>query len=94
MPRSRAAVEKALTNKGFVCREGDHRFYFFEHEGLITAIFTKISHGSKYKTLDDSLLSMMARQVRLGNRQFLDLVDCSMTGPDYLEHLRSLGILQ
>lgn len=94
MSRARAEVEQALLSKGFRFKGGDHRFYFFEHDGLITAIFTKVSHGSKYKELDDSLLSMMARQVKLSNRQFTAFVECSLTQEEYVAHLRTLGILR
>lgn len=94
MPREREDVEAALLKKGFKYKGGDHRFYFFEHKNQTTAIFTKVSHGSKYKTIDDSLLSKMARQVKLTNKQFKQLVDCPFKKKDYINHLKSLGLIK
>ncbi len=94
MPRDRADVEQALLKKGLVYKGVDHRFYFLEHKGLTTAIFTKVSHGSKYKTLDDSLLSRMAKQAKLTNKQFENFVDCPMSQDDYIVHLQTLGIIR
>jgi hypothetical protein len=92
MPLDRSHVESALLRKGFIRRDGDHRFYLFVHDGKVTPIFTKVSHSPKHKTLDDSLLSYMARQTKLTNKQFRQLVDCTLSHDDYLDHLRSIGI--
>lgn len=93
MPLARSDIEQALQQKGFVYRGGDHRYYFFEHEGLIRAVFTKVSHGSKYKTVGTPLVIKMAKQLRLTKKQFTALVECSMTQKDYVEHLVQQGWL-
>lgn len=93
MPLARSDIERALQRKGFTYRSGDHRYYFFEHEGLTRAVFTKVSHGTKYKTLATPLVLKMAKQLRLTKKQFMALVDCSMTQEQYVAHLTQLGFL-
>ena len=95
MPRNRAAIAAALSSKGFEERQGsrDHDFYFFVHSGLVRAVFTKLSRGRQYRTIDDSLLGRMSKQLQLTKRQFEDLVDCPMDRATYVEELRSRGVL-
>lgn len=37
-----------------------------------------LSHGSAYKTIGDSLLARMAKQLKLTRAELLALVDCSI----------------
>ena len=84
----RRKVERALKKKGFILKEDrDHRFYFLEYLGKKTAIFTKVSTGSKYKNIGSNLVSSMARQLYLSKKEFVDLVECSISGSDYTEIL-------
>lgn len=80
MPRERLEIVGALSKKGFSLKEGkgDHDFYFFETGGLTQAIFTKVSRGPKFRTIDDSLVSLMSKQIKLTRRQFDQLIDCSL----------------
>jgi len=67
-----------LCKKGFRLSETHHKYYVLYVEGKKTPIQTYISQGSK--ELDDYLLGEMAKQVRLGKKQFLYLIDCPMSG--------------
>jgi predicted RNA binding protein YcfA (HicA-like mRNA interferase family) len=82
MTRARKDVEGGLLAKGFQQSESHHH-YFLYHDlaGRKTAVKTKTSHAGK--DLDDSLLGLMARQVRLSKKQFLDLLDCPLTREAY-----------
>jgi len=88
MPRKAKDVAAGLTNKGFLRHEGDHSFYILWVEGKNTGIRTKISHGEK--EIHDGLLAQMAKQVKLGKKDFLNLVDCPLTSEQYLELLRGI----
>lgn len=94
MPLGKRDVESALMQKGFVYRGGDHRFYFFQHETLTRAVFTKVSHGSKPKTINDRLVGRMARQLHLTTSQFRDLVKCDMSHADYIQVLQGRGLIE
>ncbi len=95
MPRDRADVVATLCQKGFTLRQGnrDHDFLFLQCDGMTQAVFTKVSRGTGHRTIGDPLLGRMARQLRLSKGGLLDLVDCPMTGTQYLDHLKRLGIL-
>ncbi len=94
MARDQRTIESALLAKGFRAREGDHHFFvYFGRDGKKGRITTKTSHGSKGKTISDDLFSRMARQVKLTNQQFTDLVDCPMDRTAYEHVLRNLGAL-
>ena len=92
--RDREDVRSSLCSKGFVEENNDHYFYVYVHNSKRTSIFTKISKGSKYKTLQRPLLSLMSKQVKLTFSQFLDLVDCSLTAEGYLAHLEGKKIIK
>lgn len=89
--RSKRDVEAALKKKGFRQDEGDHHwFIYWTADGLKTTIRTKTSHGST-KDLGDGLLKEMARQLRIAKGNFLDLVDCPLSGEQYELGLREEG---
>jgi hypothetical protein len=82
MTRARKDVESGLRAKGFQKSDGDHHYFiYYDLCGKKTPVKTKTSHSGR--DLDDSLLGMMARQVRLSKRQFLDLLDCPLSRQDY-----------
>lgn len=90
--RDRDEVEAALKAKGFIPKNDDHRrFTYWTQAGKKSAIWTKTSHGTKYKVLGDSLISAMAAQCRLTKAQFLQLVDCPMSREQYEATLRTSG---
>ncbi len=91
MPRARRDVMAALERKGFVPSEGDHTYYFFyTTTNKKTIVKTKVSHSKK--DIDDNLLSQMARQCKLTNAQFRNLVDCPLSREEYEEILRTQGV--
>ena len=82
MPRKQNDVEKSLLAKGFRSREGDHNYFnFYSKLGKKTAVFTKTSHGER--EINDSLLSRMAKQCRLSNKDFGLLIDCPLDRDSY-----------
>ena len=83
--RKAREVKQALNSKGFRPVLRDHIYYFLYHEGRKTQIHTKISHNEK--DIDSSLLSQMARQLKVSKSQFNDLLDCPLTADAYLEFL-------
>lgn len=84
MPRERSDIDTALQKKGFVVDGGDHHYYIYHNmAGRKTIKKTKMSRGSSYKTVSDSLLGQMARQVGLTKPKFLELVDCSLDQQGY-----------
>lgn len=87
MPLDRSDIEKALKAKGFILRDrpgDDHRYYDYNTKaGLKSTVFTKVSLGSKYKTLDDSLVAKMAKQLKLSKREFENYVQCTLTHDQY-----------
>jgi len=92
MPRDRRDVESVLQNKGFRRKENDHhRFLYFNLAGLKTQVFTKTSHNEKQ--ISDSLLSMMAKQCRVTNKQFASLLDCSLDQNGYEVELRRQTVI-
>lgn len=87
--RSKRAVETALVQKGFREQDGDHHYFvYWTADGRKTVARTKTSHGSG-KDLGDSLLTQMARQVKLTKGAFLELVDCPMSREQYEKQLSS-----
>lgn len=91
MPKKARDVIAGLARKGFRTKENDHTFlHLFVHDRK-TAIYTKVSHGEKQ--IGDKLLGLMARQVQLSRREFLELVDCSLSQDEYLAILRAKGAI-
>ena len=83
----RDQVESSLERKGFTLDAGDHRYFKLMYQGKYTGIFTKTSRGTKYKTLGDDLVKKMAHQIKLTTKQFVEFVDCKMSGEDYIRVL-------
>ena len=86
MPQlERRQVERSLPRKGFD-RENREKHVFFVHrngDGQKTGIQTFVSRGTDYKSLGPSLVGTMARQCRLTSSQFIELVNCTITGDEY-----------
>ena len=80
-----------LTRKGFRGRENDHTYLHLFVDGRKTVVYTKVSHGEKQ--IGDKLLAVMARQLNLSKREFLDLIDCPLSHDDYIVLLRAKGIV-
>ncbi len=95
--RERAVIAASLNRKGFALNPGkpnpDHDYYHFQHPGLTTAVFTKISRGKEYKNYGDDLLGRMTKQLKLTTQQLLQLIDCTMDGDQYLKVLIKRGVI-
>ncbi len=86
-------VELALPKKGFE-RDNSHHIYFkHRYQGKYTGAYTYVSHGMK--SIGNSIIKQMKNQLRLDNsHQVVDLVNCPISGDDYIQILRSKGQLQ
>lgn len=95
MDIKRDQIESSLLKKGFVSDDDrDHRFFHHVWAGKRTGIKTKISRGSKYRAIDASLQSKMKKQLKLDtSEEFRGLVLCPMAAEDYLEKLRTRGLI-
>lgn len=93
MPRKQSEVEKSLLAKGFRAKEGDHTYFnYYSKAGKKTAVFTKTSHGTR--EIDDNLLSRMAKQCKLNNKDFGLLIDCPLDRDAYEAKLIALGTIE
>ena len=88
-------VGKALTRKGFSqFHGGSHEKYcFFDENGAKTEIFTVLSRKRRNTVLTKQLAGMMAKQLKITNRQFRDFVECTLDRAAYEEILRRKQIL-
>ncbi len=91
--RSGREIDVALRRKGFYgTTDSDHRWYFLPREnGDGYLVRTKMSHGMMGQTVGVELIVLMAKQCRLTKKQFLSLIDCPMSEPEYREILRRQG---
>lgn len=93
MPKDKRDVEAGLLAKGFKPRPGDHNYFIYESiDGKKSLAKTKTSLGRGFD-IDDSLLSMMARQCGLTKPQFLRLVECPLQRPELETLLKQTGKL-
>lgn len=75
-------VKGSLLRKGFIEDNNDHKFYHLYVNDKKTAIRTKISHGEI--EIDSYILKQMAKQVRLTNELFEDLINCPLSYDNYI----------
>jgi len=91
VPADRREVDRTLTHQGklrYRLEEGrDHVVCTLVLSGHQFG-WTKISRGSSYRTLDDTLLGKIARQVHLQLGQFKRAIDCAINWPEYARILR------
>lgn len=91
-PRKTKDIKASLTNKGFVPEQRDHSFFFLYVEDRKSSIRTKISHSIKeYST---NLLSLVARQLHLSNKQLESFLDCPLGYDEYVSILQKKQKLQ
>jgi len=90
----RSDIESSLSKKGFRKDESHHHLYFLYVGGKRSSIRTKISHGSKYKTYDVSLLSAMKKQLKFDSlNQLRDFISCTVTEKQYLQLLLKKNLI-
>lgn len=82
--RKRDEVKNGLTRKGFEKSNNDHtKCIYYTFSGKKTSVWTKISHGSSHKKLSENIQRQIAKQCKLTNIQFDNLLDCPLTREDY-----------
>lgn len=95
MPLEKREIIAALKRKGFAA-DDSHRNHIYLHYKIgnkYTSVKTFVSRGSGYKTIDDSLLGAMKKQLKLDSLSDLrNLVKCPMSENDYQLILRGKGI--
>jgi DNA-binding FadR family transcriptional regulator len=91
MPRKAREVLSGLKRKGFIEeREGHHVFLIYESRaGLRTEVRTRLSHQSGGSDINDQLLGLMARQLKLSRRELEQLIDCPLSREHYEAKLGS-----
>ncbi len=68
-------------------RNAGDRLSWFEHNGVVV-VRTKRSHGNK-----DLPEHLIRQQLKLNERQFSDLIGCSLTRDDYVSILTEKGLI-
>ena len=85
-------VETSLPKKGFHREETHHIYFHHYYQNKYTGISTYVSHGAN--SIGDSLIQQMKKQLRLNNPyQVIDLVNCPISGDEYIQILKSKGQL-
>ena len=95
-PRKRKDIASALRVKGFreQTKARDHDYYFFECDGLLEPVVTKLSRGTEYREIGDGLLGKISRQLRLTRDELDRLVSCPLDRKQYEAILRKKGIVR
>lgn len=94
MVLKRREVEAALTAKGFKRTESHHTFFlYYTKSGIKTPIRTKTSHGSSHKDISRELVGRMAKQCKLTNQEFNDLIACPLDRDEYERKLEELDAI-
>lgn len=92
MTFNKGKIEKALRSKGFELDNTHHRYLIYHsRNGKKTPVRTRLSHGPSGKDIDSSLVSRMAKQCRLNNRDFENLINCPLDQNSYENRLRNSG---
>lgn len=87
-------IEDSLEKKGFDRKEGNHsKFQYVTIDGKKSRVVTVLSHGARSRDVHDGLVSAMARQCYLSNKDFNDLVHCPLSREKYEEKLVQSGNL-
>ena len=84
-------VESSLKKKGFKQKPGDHRYFYYYNNGVLTDVRTKTSHCGQ--DINDYLINKMAKQVHLSKDDFIDLINCPLSKEEYAKKLRKQNII-
>lgn len=87
--RSSRDIESALLRKGFRFADSHHKFLRLFRGTEPQPVQTFLSHGSK--EYGDQLLAQVARQLHLTKAELLRLIDCEMSGEDYMTLMLERG---
>lgn len=94
MPKKANDVERALRKKGFVESNKSHKVYSLYVNGKKTSIITHTSHGSTHKEINDSILNIMANQMKITRKEFDDFVKCTLSEEMYVNLLITRGLIK
>lgn len=86
----RRRLRQALLEKGFkedTWRKG-HRYYRLWDGDKKTHVVMQISEGKANRNLADNNVSLTYKQMHLTKAQLFEFVECTMSGPDYLQVVR------
>ena len=89
-------TESNMMKKGFVKGSGGKKHVPYNYKTLDerkTTITTHMSHGAKHKVLDDRNISMMAKQCKLGKKEFEQFARCDMSQQEYELILKDQGAI-
>ena len=86
-------IKAKLQIKGFEEDFRDHDCFYYMNRGQKTNIWTKTSFGSK-NYIDDDLILKMARQVKLNKKEFMKLIECTLSKEEYRELLIEKGFIK
>ena len=91
----RGKVETSLQRKGFRKDQGGNhkRFVYVRLCGEKTNIFTVTSHGAAGKDISSYLVTRMAKQCRVREDTFREIVKCDIGQEEYEEILVNSEIL-
>ncbi len=86
-------IEAALLLKGFTKSDSkDRRFFYLDpRTNRKTMISTMISHGEK--EIGITLITAMARQMKISKKQFQSFVECNFKKEEYQKHLEDSNIV-
>lgn len=89
MPFKFGDVRRNLPPKGFAVEDSKHHVYFhFLRNGKKTRYYTYISHGKPDEDVGDGVVRSMKMQLGLSTaKQVRELIECTMSGEQYLEAL-------
>jgi hypothetical protein len=91
-PRPTRIIRAALVQKGFVQQEdSSHQAFVLFVDGEKKKVHTHYSHGAR--ECDDYILGLMSRQLLLSRSQLNALIDCQMSGEEYVTMLKERGEL-
>ena len=80
--------DRLVQKLGFQTRKGNDLLAWFEYEGKIV-VRTRRSYGSGDLPMQHSI----RQQLKLNEDQIRRVIDCSLTREDYIEILRTKGVL-
>ena len=83
-------IERSLKKIGFMEDNRHHKYLVFSLDEK-ELVQTYLSHGNK--DYGDQLLMMIAHQLHVTKKEFLQLIDGHMTREEYLKTLQIKGII-
>jgi len=89
--RKTRTIKGSLENKGFKQSISDHYWYVLYIDKKKTSIRTKVSFG--INEYGDDLLSKMSHQLKISKKELEGLIDCPLSGEEYISILKNKKII-